>query len=124
MRRLRPVGRPLTLNPTLLNGICRAASDEILPQVEICRRFDILYQTYSHWLSTGKACKNKSEIELTPRQKLCVELSTRLERIYSEHEQRLQESLQSRDNEVIARLVMCFKPDYAFVESITQGTVI
>ena len=116
MRKSRPVGRPMTLNPTLVNSICRAAEDEILPQDEICLRFDVSEQKYRNWLKIGTACQNKNE--LTDFQKLCVELSTRLERIYQQHEKRLQESLQTPENETVARLVMCFKPDYAFVESL------
>ena len=86
MHQSRSVGRPLLLNQTLVNSICRAAEDEILPQAEVCRRFNILYQTYQHWLDTGVACQQKPETDLTPREKLCVEMSTRLDQIYQQHQ--------------------------------------
>ena len=72
----RPVGRPLIINRTLVNSICRAVESEILPQSIICRRFNIVPQTLQHWIDTGQAAKDKSVSDLTPRDVLCVELAT------------------------------------------------
>ena len=117
MNQTHPVGRPLLLNKPLINRWCRAAEDEILPGWELCNRFNIFYQTYWNWIETGKACKNEPTGELTKKQALCVELETRLQSIYAKHEQTLIQNLQNPETRDLARLVMCLKPDFAFVEA-------
>ena len=119
--KIRPMGRPLLLNKTLVNSICRAVEDEMLPREIITERFNIFPQTFAGWIETGQACKNKPLEELTIRETLCVQLSTRLDDLYAKHEQTLIESLQqSPEVATVARLVMCLSPEWSVVENFSQ----
>ena len=69
--KIRPMGRPLLLNKTLVNSICRAVEDEMLPREIITERFNIFPQTFAGWIETGQACKNKPLEVLTIRER-CV----------------------------------------------------
>ena len=113
----RPVGRPLIINKTLVNSICRAAENEILPQNIICKRFNIVPQTLQHWIDTGQNCKDKPLSDLTPRQVLCVQLSTQLESVYREHEQSLMRNLQNPETAIVVRLAVALSPDWTTVEA-------
>ena len=119
--KIRPAGRPLSLNKTLVNSICRAVEDEILPTEIITERFNIFPQTFSGWIETGRACKNKPLEVLTIRETLCVQLSTRLDDLHAKHERTLIESLQqSPEVATVARLVMCLEPDWTLLEDLSQ----
>ena len=113
----RPVGRPLIINKTLVNSFCRAAENEILPQNIICKRFNIVPQTLQHWIDTGQNCKDKPLSDLTPRQVLCVQLSTQLESVYREHEQSLMRNLQNPETAIVVRLAVALSPDWTTVEA-------
>ena len=117
MSERKPLGRPLKINPNLINAICRAAEDEILPAVQICKRLDIFRQTFDFWMIEGREKRGQPIDDLLPRSILCVELVERLDGIYAAHERKLREGLQNPEIATVARLVMCLKPDYAFVEA-------
>ena len=116
----RPVGRPLIINKTLVNSICRAAENEILPKNIICKRFNIVPQTLQHWIDTGQNSKDKPLSDLTPRQVLCVQLSTQLERVYNEHEQALMQNMQNPETAIVVRLAVALSPDWTLVEAAAQ----
>ena len=116
----RNVGRPLIINKTLVGSICRAAENEILPKNIICKRFNIVPQTLQHWIDTGQNYKDKPFGDLTPRQVLCVQLSTQLERVYHEHEQSLMRNLQNPETAIVVRLAVALAPDWTTVESAAQ----
>ena len=107
----RPVGRPLIINKTLVNSICRAAENEILPKNIICKRFNIVPQTLQHWIDTGQNCKDKPLSDLTPRDVLCVQLSNQLERVYREHERALMQNMQNPETAIVVRLAVALSPD-------------
>ena len=117
MPETKPMGRPLKINPTLVNAICRAAQDEILPVAQIYERLDIFRQTFDFWMIEGREQRGQPIDDLSPRSILCVELVERLDSIYAAHARKLREGLQNPEIATAARLVMCLKPDYAFVEA-------
>ena len=117
MPRKKTRGRPAKINATLVNAICRAAEDEILPVARICERFAILRQTFEFWMLEGRKKREQPIDDLFPREILCCELAERLDGIYAAHDQELREGLQNPELATAARLVMCLKPDYAFVEA-------
>ena len=117
MPKKQTLGRPAKINKTLIDAICRAAADEILPVTRICERFDIIRQTFDWWMIEGREKREQSTDDLLPRSILCVELAARLDRIYASHDRKLREGLQNPEIATAARLVLCLKPDYAFVEA-------
>ena len=120
MAKSKILGRPEKINPTLINAICRAAEDEILPVVQICERFDIVRQTFDYWMEEGRSVKGQPIDDLFPRAILCVDLAERLDSIYAAHEEKLRKGLKDPEIATTARLVMCLKPDYDFVEAAAQ----
>ena len=117
MPKKQTLGRPAKINATLVNAICRAAEDEILPVARICERFAIIRQTFEFWMLEGREKRGQPTDDLFPREILCCELAERLDGIYAAHDKKLREGLQNPEIATAARLVLCLKPDYAFVEA-------
>ena len=89
MPRKKTRGRPAKINATLVNAICRAAEDEILPVARICERFAILRQTFEFWMLEGRNQREQPIDDLFSREILCCELAERLDKIYAAHEEQL-----------------------------------
>ena len=119
-KNIQPVGRPLLINKTLVNSICQAAENEILPKNIICRRFNIVPQTFQHWIDTGQKCKGKPLSDLTQRQVLCVQFATQLENIYQGHERALMQNMQDPETAIVVRLAVALSPDWTTVEAAAQ----
>lgn len=120
MPRKKIQGRPLVINSTLIDEICRAADVDMLPLTQIRKRFGLNRQTLRDWVLEGRKLRGEPMDDLLPRAILCVELAERLDKIYAAHEEQLREVLRNPEIATAARLVMCIKPDYAFVEAAAE----
>ena len=116
----RPHGRPMKINPTLVNAICYAVENEMLTHKQICDRFNIHPITFRQWVELGQQMIDGEVDDTGVRSTLSRQLTEQLNEIYAEHEKKLIDRIQQPEFLEIARLALCVNPNISVLESAAQ----